>query len=84
MGRFGTTMRRLDAMMRRAALRSCRSRRGFTIIELIIGLTLGLIVLTSVYKLLMSQSRLYGVQREVADTRQSLRAAAALLSYELE
>ena len=70
--------------MRRAALRSCRSRRGFTIIELIIGLTLGLIVLTSVYKLLMSQSRLYGVQREVADTRQSLRAAAALLSYELE
>ncbi len=77
------TIRRLDAM-RRAALRSCRSRRGFTIIELIIGLTLGLIVLTSVYKLLMSQSRLYGVQREVADTRQSLRAAAVLLSYELE
>ncbi len=76
-------MRRLDAMMRRAALRSCRSRRGFTIIELIIGLTLGLIVLTSVYRLLMSQSRLYGVQREAMDTRQSLRAAAALLSYEL-
>ncbi len=77
-------MGRLDAMMRRAALRSCRSRRGFTIIELIIALTLGLIVLTSVYQLLMSQSRLYGVQREVMDTRQSLRAAAALLSYELQ
>ncbi len=77
-------MRRLDAMMRGAALRSCRSRRGFTIIELIVGLTLGLIVLTSVYQLLMSQSRLYGVQREAMDTRQSLRAAAALLSYELQ
>ncbi len=60
-----------------------KNRRGFTLAELLVGMVLALILLTAVYQLLMSQSRLYSVQHETMDARESLRAAAALLSWEL-
>ena len=60
-----------------------KNRRGFTLAELLVGMVIGLILLTAVYQLLIAQSRLYSVQRETMDARESLRAAAALLSWEL-
>lgn len=47
------------------------------------ALTVGLIVAGAVYEVLFSQWRLLSSQRARADARQSLRSAAALLSWEL-
>ncbi len=57
--------------------------RGFTLVEMIIYILLSGIVMTSVYQLLIGQSRGYGKQREVMDVHGSLRAASALLSWEI-
>lgn len=58
-------------------------RRGFSMIELLVALTLGLIVLGSVYKVFFAHSRLYSTHRATMDVRQNLRGGAALLSWEL-
>ena len=58
-------------------------RRGFTLIELIVGMVLGLIVLTSVVQMLVVQGRGYRKQREMIDVRQTAREAVALLSWDL-
>lgn len=60
-----------------------RDRRGFTIIELLISMTIGLIVLTAVYQLMITQSGAYGKQRELADVRETARSGATLLSWDL-
>ncbi len=60
-----------------------RSRRGFTIIELLISMMIGLIVLGAVYQLMITQSAGYGKQRELADVRETARSAATLLSWDL-
>jgi hypothetical protein len=52
-------------------------------VEALVVMLLGVIVLTGIYELLMSQTRLYAIQKEVMDARESLRAAGALLSWEL-
>lgn len=70
--------------MRRAErARSGVSRRGFTIIELLVSMVVGLIVLTSVVQLLIVQGRGYRKQREVVDIRETAREASALLSWDL-
>jgi len=64
--------------------RSARtSPRGFTIIELLISMMLGLLVLGAVYKLMITQSGGYGKQRELADVRETARSATTLLSWDL-
>ncbi len=57
--------------------------RGFTLVEMIVYILLSGIVMTSVYQLLIGQSRAYGKQRELMDVHGSLRAASALLSWEI-
>jgi hypothetical protein len=44
---------------------------------------IAIIVVTGIYKVLMSQNRLYLKQRELQDVRTSLRGAASMLAYEL-
>lgn len=63
----------------------CRARTicGFSTLEVLVALTVGLLVVTGVYKVLFSQSRLYSTHQAAMDVRQSLRAAAALLSWEI-
>jgi hypothetical protein len=56
---------------------------GFTVIEVLVFLTLALIVIGAVYQLLIGQNRLYRKQQELIDVRGNIRAAAALLSWEL-
>jgi prepilin-type N-terminal cleavage/methylation domain-containing protein len=58
-------------------------RRGFTIIELLVGLVVGLILLTSVVQMLIVQGRGYGKQREIIDVRETAREATALLAWDL-
>jgi prepilin-type N-terminal cleavage/methylation domain-containing protein len=58
-------------------------RRGFTMIEIIVALVVGMMVLGSVVQLLIVQGRGYRKQREQVDVRETAREAAALLSWDL-
>lgn len=69
--------------MIRPGLRSAGARRGFTIIELLVSMVIGLLVLTSVVQLLIVQGRGYRKQRELVDIRETAREASALLAWDL-
>lgn len=58
-------------------------RRGFSLIELIVGLVVGLMVLTGVVQLMVVQGKGYRKQREVIDIRETAREATALLTWDL-
>lgn len=58
-------------------------RSGFTIIELLVGLVVGLIVLSSVVQIMIVQSRGYRKQREIIDIRETAREATALLAGDI-
>lgn len=62
---------------------AARARRGFSLIELIVGLVIGMIVLGGVVQLMIVQGKGYRKQREVIDTRETAREAAALLTWDL-
>lgn len=55
------------------------SRRGFTMIELLVALVLFGLVGTSIYRLLVTNQRLYVSQSERVNTNQAARAAASIL-----
>jgi len=59
------------------------SRRGFTVIELLVSMVMGLLVLTSVVQMLIVQGRSYRKQREIVDIRETAREASALLAWDL-
>lgn len=67
----------------RPSSRGVASPAGFTLVELLIYLTVGLVVIGSVYQLLIGQSRQYVKQRDLMDVRSSLKATASLLAWEL-
>jgi len=60
-----------------------RGRRGFTMIELIVSFVIGLIVLGAVVQTMIVQGKGYRKQREQVDVRETMREAAALLSWDL-
>lgn len=70
-------------MMNRGAVANMRGRRGFTMIELIVSLVIGLILLSSVVQMMIVQGKGYRKQREQVDVRETAREAAALLSWDL-
>jgi len=57
--------------------------RGFTIIELLVGLVVGLLVMGSVVQMMIVQGRGYRKQREIIDIRETARQATALLAGDL-
>jgi prepilin-type N-terminal cleavage/methylation domain-containing protein len=59
------------------------ARRGFTIIELLVGLVVGLMVMGSVVQMMIVQGRGYRKQREIIDIRETARQATALLAGDL-
>lgn len=59
------------------------NRQGFTILEILIVSMISLIVVTSAYQLMISQSRLLASQNAVIDSRDSSRRIGTLLSSEL-
>lgn len=70
-------------MMRRRDSFRLESRPGFTIIELMISMMIGLILLGVVYKLMITQTGGYNKQRELADVRETARSGSMLLSRDL-
>jgi prepilin-type N-terminal cleavage/methylation domain-containing protein len=70
-------------MMRPSMHGKAGLRRGFTMIEMLVGIVIGLMVLTSVVQLLIVQGRGYRKQREVVDIRETSREASALLSWDV-
>ncbi len=56
---------------------------GFTLVELMIVLTMFLVVLGAVYATYQSQQKTYLVQRQVANMQQNLRAGMYFLSQEI-
>ena len=61
---------------------SLLTRRGFSIIELMIALVLLGLVSAAVYKVLVNNQRLYLAQTQTIDLQQNIRAAAAILPAE--
>src|SRR2546425_12356230 len=58
------------------------TRRGFTLIELMIALVLLGLVATAVYKVLVNNQRVYLAQTQTIDLQQNIRAGAAILPAE--
>jgi prepilin-type N-terminal cleavage/methylation domain-containing protein len=58
-------------------------RHGFSLIELIVALVIGMIVLTGVVQMLIVQGRGYRKQREMIDVRETARDASTLISWDL-
>jgi prepilin-type N-terminal cleavage/methylation domain-containing protein len=69
--------------MRAVASAAPHARRGFSLIELIVGLVIGVMLLGGVVQLMIVQGRGYRKQREVADVRETAREAASLLTWDL-
>lgn len=59
------------------------TRRGFTLVELLITLVLLAVVTAAFYRTLMTNQRLYQKQTQVIDLQQNIRAAVSLLPQEL-
>ena len=55
------------------------SRRGFTLVELLVALVLLSIVTTAIYKVLVSNDRVYSAQTQRMELAQNIRAAATIL-----
>ncbi len=60
-----------------------RDRCGFTVVELLVYLTLASVIIGSVFKLIGGQNTNYRHQRELMDLRDNLRGALVVLSSEL-
>ena len=60
-----------------------KTNRGFTLIELIVAMVLGLVVLAAVLNIFVSQNRTNAVQQEVAYAQQNVRAAMDIIAREI-
>lgn len=60
-----------------------RASAGFTALELMITVLVGSIILAATYAVMVSQQRFFALETQVQDSRESLRAAAAVLAAEL-
>jgi prepilin-type N-terminal cleavage/methylation domain-containing protein len=60
-----------------------KDNRGFTLVELLIAMALGLVVLGAVLKVFVSQNRTNAAQQEVAYAQQNVRAAMDLMAREI-
>ena len=58
------------------------TRRGFTLVELLIGLILIGIVSAGIYRVLLNNQRIYSAQTQRIEMSQNIRAAAAVLPAE--
>ena len=58
------------------------TRRGFTLVELLIGLVLIGILSAGIYQVLVSNQRVYSAQTQRIEMQQNIRAAAAILPAE--
>ncbi len=67
----------------KAELSSCENNeRGFTIVELLVGLAIGLILLGVAVKIFLVQQRAYNVQEQLAEMQQNIRSAMDMIVRE--
>ena len=62
---------------------NARIDRGFTLIELMVSIALGLVVLASVATTFTSQTRAYSAQEQINQMEQNLRGALDIMSREI-
>ena len=64
-------------------LSSCENNeRGFTIVELVVGLAIGLILLGVAVKIFLVQQRAYNVQEQLSEMQQNIRSAMDMIVRE--
>jgi len=68
--------------MQRVPMSSSRTRRGFTMVELLVALVLLGIVSAALYRVLVNNQRLYQAQTARIDLSQNIRAAGSILPAE--
>lgn len=61
-----------------------KTQQGFTLIELLIAMGIGLVVLTSLSNVFISQRKTYDTQEQVSEMIQGARAATEIISRELQ
>jgi type IV pilus assembly protein PilW len=61
-----------------------RIERGFTLVELMVAIAIGLVVLASVATTFTSQSRAYSAQEQINQMEQNLRGAMDIMSREIK
>jgi len=61
-----------------------RPERGFTLVELMVAIGIGLVVLASVATTFTSQSRAYSAQEQINQMEQNLRGAMDIMSREIK
>jgi type IV pilus assembly protein PilW len=61
-----------------------RTNSGFTLVELLVAIALGLVILAGVYQTFRTQHDSYVVQDQVAAMQQNLRAAMYLITQDLQ
>ena len=59
------------------------SRRGFTMVELLVSLVIMGIVATAIYRVLVNNQRIYQAQTQRIDLSQNIRAAGTIMPSEL-
>ncbi|MDF1555837.1 MAG: prepilin-type N-terminal cleavage/methylation domain-containing protein, partial [Deferrisomatales bacterium] len=60
------------------------ARRGFTIVELLVALSVAAILLTLVYQVFIAQRRTYTAQEDVVEAQQSVRVGLETLTRDLQ
>ena len=59
------------------------NERGFTLVELLIAMTIGLIIMTALSSTFLMQRKIYDVQEQVAEMVQTARAAMDMMTREI-
>ena len=59
------------------------NKKGITLIELLVALVISAITIAGIYKIFISQTKLYRVQDEVVEVQQSVRGAMEILLRDL-
>jgi len=75
MGRMGTTMS--------AYKKSARSRQGFTLVEMLVGVTVSMMVIALVFTSFILQRRVFEAQQRVNEMQQNVRTATDVLVHDL-
>lgn len=65
------------------SLRNIRKENGFTLVELMVAVAIGLIVMAAIYSVYRTQQKSYILQEQVAGMQQNLRAALFYMAREI-
>jgi len=76
-------MEHLKRKMEKALFSSTESDRGFTIIELLIAMAVGLVLLGAMYGVFTMHSKTFGTQERIAEMQQIARAAMDMMTREI-